>query len=246
MEEKTFSSEQSEEVIELLDIVDSSVEDETAVQAEEVELPAEAEREEGRSAEVRPGAAPEDREEGEMLSEQEPDADGESGMEDAAEKVLSDEAFETEEAAEDVGSVPSAEAALLEERLRELEQSHQLVVRALEERLAAAEKACAELSESVESLSQQIAQAGAMFLEDASVRLNMEEMVSRMLDARLPAGAEQEENGPEQALTERLDALERRMADADARGEQMAAAAAARVIRDEIAAMKAEAAGIVR
>ena len=37
-----------------------------------------------------------------------------------------------------------------------------------------------------------------MFLEDASVRLNMEEMVSRMLDARLPSQPEQEEGGAEE------------------------------------------------
>ena len=246
MEEKTFSPEQSEEVIELLDIVDSSVSEESAVRAEEVVVPAEAESEEAPSDEnlievtseakegvvemPEPEAVPQDG----AQEERGADEDAESGPE----SVPAEE--------DGSGAVQEAQSASFEERLRELEARQERVVQALEERLASMEKAYAELSENVESLSQQIAQAGAMFLEDASVRLNMEEMVSRMLDARLPAGAEQEEGESEQSLTERMNALERRMADAETRGEQTAAAAAARVIRDEIAAMKAEAAGAAR
>ena len=112
-------------------------------------------------------------------------------------------------------------------------------MKSLEERVASLEKNCRELEESVESLSQQLAQAGTMFLEDASVRLNMEELVSRMLDARLPSSSEQD--GEEGGLEARVDSLERSVRDWEKKSEQTAASAAARVIRDEIAAMRAEA-----
>ena len=255
MEERAFSPEQSEEVIELLDIVESSDTEESAVQVEESGISADAEREEA-PFEGRSEAVSEEETSGDASAEQEEQVHSsekrEAGEETAADMAgeepgqpISGEEFSSEVCPPESGE--SDVVALLEERLRALEERHESVVRALEERLAASEKACAELSENVESLSQQIAQAGAMFLEDASVRLNMEEMVSRMLDARMPAGAEQEEGAqPEQGLVERMDALERRMADEEARGEQMAAAAAVRVIRDEIAAMRAEAASIVR
>ena len=251
MEERTFSPEQSEEVIELLDIVESSDTDENAVQVEESVPSAHAEREEipsedspevafaeETSADVSAGQ----KEEG-GTSEGGADGETSSGEENGGTEP---EADSSEEAGPSV-PMESAEVEALEARLRALEERQKLVVRTLEERLAVMEKTCAELSENVENLSQQIAQAGAMFLEDASVRLNMEEMVSRMLDARLPSGTELEEDErQEQGLAERMDALERRMAEEEARGEQMAAAAAVRVIRDEIAAMRAEAAGAVR
>ena len=129
-----------------------------------------------------------------------------------------------------------------DERILALKKEHESEVRALEERIAALEKANAELAENVESLSQQIAQVGTMFLEDASVRLNMEEMVSRMLDARLPSTEDQEEgNSGEEDLAARMTALEKRMQEWEQQSEQKAASAAARVIREEIAAMRAEA-----
>lgn len=115
----------------------------------------------------------------------------------------------------------------------------------LEARLAAAEKTCQELAESVETLSQQLAQAGAMFMEDAAVRLNLEEMVSRMLDARLPApveGTEEKEERGSSSCSSRLDALEKRVTEWETGAERRAAAAAAQVIRDEISAMRAESA----
>ena len=71
--------------------------------------------------------------------------------------------------------------------------------------------------------------------------LDMEEMVSHMLDARLPAPLEQEEESPlsMQDLAGRMDELERRMDEGQVHSEQMAALAAAKIIREEIAAMKA-------
>ena len=54
MEERTFSPEQSEEVIELLDIVESSDTEESAVQVEESGISADAEREEAPSEDRNP------------------------------------------------------------------------------------------------------------------------------------------------------------------------------------------------
>lgn len=112
------------------------------------------------------------------------------------------------------------------------------------------------LSESMVGL-QQTLQTGAQptaFLEDASLRLALEELVCRMMDARFETFAQEQsvaqaerqavEAAVMQAATvssERLSAVEQRMTDWEAQSGQMAAAAAARVIRDEIAAMKAEA-----
>ena len=112
------------------------------------------------------------------------------------------------------------------------------------------------LSESLAGLEQAI-QAGvqpAAFLDDASLRLAMEELACRMVDARFETFAQEqvaaqaERQAVEAAVMqaaavsrERLSAVEQRMTDWEAQSGQMAAAAAARVIRDEIAAMKAEA-----
>ncbi len=251
MEERTFSPEQSEEVIELLDIVESSDADENTVQMEESVLSADTEREEIPSDDCSEVVFAEDAF-ADVSAAQEKEGDASEASGDGENRTGEENGGpgpEADSSRDACPSVPMESTAVeaLEARLRALEERQELVVRTLEERLAVMEKTFAELSENVESLSQQIAQAGAMFLEDASVRLNMEEMVSRMLDARLPSGTELEEDErPEQGLAERMDALERRMADEEARGEQMAAAAAVRVIRDEIAAMRAEAAGAVR
>lgn len=244
MEEKAFSSEQPEEVIELLDIVGQSAGEKAGAVSEQENPAPLAAGEEAASAEPA----------GEEVLELEADAQASVPEEEdlpeekAKEPVLQEEdapcpvpgEADAPRAVEPEGGEDGC-AAAYEARLRALEESHQAAVRALEERLAAVEKSCAELAENVESLSQQLAQAGAMFLEDASVRLNMEEMVSHMLDARLPAPLEQEEESPlsMQDLAGRMDELERRMDEGQVHSEQMAALAAAKIIREEIAAMKA-------
>lgn len=180
-----------------------------------------------------------------------------------------------------------------------------LEVQALQERLASSEAAHAELSARMEVLQQQMAECSSLFLGDADLRLALEEMVSRMIEARMPAGAEAEELdglsekspaceegalpagageiqpeaalSPEEAageavpdagelpsapsaeedarraIVETIDELslhvselEERVASWEVRCEQEAALAAARVIREEIAAMRAGAARMGR
>ena len=229
MEEKAFSSEQPEEVIELLDIVGQTCSEETgSVSGQESPAPTVAEEEKFAaepSGEEYSGpeaihSSPEESLLQPCEGEDEPSLERQSDKAPVGEENVEPEVLPSEKA--DVSA--EEEGAL----------------RSLEERLAAAEKVCAELAESVESLSQQLAQAGAMFMEDASVRLNMEEMVSRMLDARLPSAEEQEGSSGEGDLAVRLEELERRMEEGQARSEQLAALAAAKVIREEIAAIKAE------
>ncbi len=247
MEEKAFSSEQPEEVIELLDIVGRSAgEDSGNVTREDAPRP-QAAGEEAVCAEPA-GEEVLDLEESMESPVQSgavlPETDGEAEERDEPSQQELSPVAQQEVPAEAPAVPGEGEGdlrAAFEERMSTLEENHRSAVLALEARLAAAEKTCAELAENVESLSQQLAQAGAMFLEDASVRLNMEEMVSHMLDARLPALPEQEEENSsrEEALAARVDELERRMDEGQARSDQMAALAAAKVIREEIAAMKA-------
>lgn len=237
MEEKTFSPEQPEDVIELFDIVEPVASDDSPVQAEQGEIPSE-------SAEaclnVSSGEETADGVHDSRLPEDPDESYGEDGIppqpsEQTQKEVSSVPPQErTEDGEEEVPSCPQEQRDLSSE-------DDPSIVRDLETRLAALERANRELMENVESLSQQLAHVGTMFLEDASVRLGMEEMVSRMLDARLPSASDSEE--PESSLAARVDALERRLKDEETGREQMAAAVAARVIRDEIAAMRAEAAG---
>lgn len=236
MEEKTFSPEQPEDVIELFDIVEPVASDDSPVQAEQGEIPSE-------SAEACLNASsgeetadgvhdlPEDPDESYGEDGIPPQPSGEQTQEEVSSVPLQEL---TEDDEEEVPSCPQEQRDLSSE-------DDPSIVRDLETRLAALERANRELMENVESLSQQLAHVGTMFLEDASVRLGMEEMVSRMLDARLPSASDSEE--PESGLAARVDALERRLKDEETGREQMAAAVAARVIRDEIAAMRAEAAG---
>lgn len=248
MEERKFSPEQPEEVIELLDIVGDSVSEKSDEQTEE-----------SVSGAVADGDVVDDDSE---VAAEVPGSDEVVLLEEEA-VVLGNDAAAAEERpaapegvfsvagqarekpentrTESVPATGSAEGGD-DERILALKKEHESEVRALEERIAALEKANAELAENVESLSQQIAQVGTMFLEDASVRLNMEEMVSRMLDARLPSTEDQEEgNSGEEDLAARMTALEKRMQEWEQQSEQKAASAAARVIREEIAAMRAEA-----
>ncbi len=249
MEEKKFSPEQPDEVIELFDIVEPIVPDESPVQAEQEEAPAVdtdekltspdeevlilGAEDEARQSEAIPTGTAEVTAVGEQPA-------GEQTVLLAAEEILPEQGQ-----SEGVGAVTDAAPAADAERAEAGEPSEKAGIEELEARIAALEEANRELAENVESLSQQLAQVGTMFLEDASVRLWMEEMVSRMLDARLPSSSDSDmaaEN--ESDLACRVEAIERRLKEDQAGSEQMAAAVAARVIRDEIAAMKAEAAGL--
>lgn len=245
MEEKAFSSEQSEDVIELLDIVESAGEESSAESGEDSPaiLPMEAEK---ASAEPLKNIAP-GQEEGEKSPCHGEEFPPENGG-DTAEHGL----FSEQEAPQQKQSVSAGASsctceecdtpAAFEERLCALEERSRTAILALEERIVALEKTCAVLAENVETLSQQLAHAGSMFMGDASVRLDMEEMVSHMLDVRLPQPSEQKEDNSsgQEALALRVEDLERRIDEWHTHSEQMAALAAAKVIREEIAAMKAE------
>ena len=250
MEEKKFSPEQPDEVIELFDIVEAIVPDESPVQAEQEEAPAvdtdenlTSSDEEGlilgaeddsRQSEPIPTGTAEVTAVGEQPA-------GEQPVLFAAEEEILPEQGQSEGFGAVTDAVPAADA----ERAEAGEPSEKTGIQELEARIAALEEANRELAENVESLSQQLAQVGTMFLEDASVRLWMEEMVSRMLDARLPSSSDSDMAAEDESdLACRVEAIERRLKEDQAGSEQMAAAVAARVIRDEIAAMKAEAAGL--
>ena len=195
------------------------------------------------------------------------------------------------------------EADALRASLGAAEESRALEVQALQERLAASEEARAELASRLEDLQIQLTECSTLFLGDADVRLALEEMVSRMIEARMPAGAESdaeagelpaveeeavpaeeetpaeeaqpldaaapsdeasadaeelpaipsEEEEARRAIVETIDELslhvaelEERVAAWEARCEQESALAAARVIREEIAAMRAGAARMAR
>lgn len=248
MEEQKFSSEQPEEVIELLDIVGDSVAEDDVTQVGQGVSGAG----DGASASD-DETVPEEAASDEVVLLQENAVVSESDAAAAEESRPSEEEVDavrpvemTETASSEVAEKTEDAGLEPDERLTEPEKKHEAEVAALEARIAALEKANAELAENVESLSQQIAQAGTMFMEDASVRLNMEEMVSRMLDARLPATEEQEESSGENDMASRVAALEARMREWEEQSEHRAALAAARVIREEIAAMRAEATGNAR
>ena len=105
----------------------------------------------------------------------------------------------------------------------------------MEERLSEAEKARNELSARVEDLQQQLVDAGSMLLEDSGVRLQLEELVSRMLDVRST-----QPDGENSSFLERLESLEKRVSLWEEQADQKMMSAAARVIREEVAAMRAE------
>ena len=195
----------------------------------------------------------------------------------------------------------AAEADELRASLKAAEECRASEVQALQERLIASEEARADLAARVEDLQIQLTECSTLFLGDADVRLALEEMVSRMIEARMPAEADadaggrpagedeavpaEEESPAEEALpldasapseeavpdaeelpaipTEEEEArraivetidelslhvseLEGRVAAWESRCEQEAALAAARVIREEIAAMRAGAARMAR
>ena len=250
MEEKKFSPEQPDEVIELFDIVEPIVPDESPVQAEQEEAPAVDTDEKLTSSdeEVLILGAEDDSRQSEPIptGTAEVTAVGEQPAGEQPVLLAAEEEILPEQGqSEGVGIVTDAVSAADAERAEAGEPSEKTGIEELEARIAALEEANRELAENVESLSQQLAQVGTMFLEDASVRLWMEEMVSRMLDARLPSSSDSDMAAEDESdLACRVEAIERRLKEDQAGSEQMAAAVAARVIRDEIAAMKAEAAGL--
>ena len=245
MEEKHLSSEQTEEVIELFDIVGQSESGEPSEQAEEsrdTEESGNTDRNSESSSDdnnalTRLAASASD-EETSVAGEDAVDTDVTSSADSATGEIADTAALPVKPSS--AGASESSSACTEDEASECLEQEVPDGMQSLKDRVAALEKANRALAEEVESLSQQLAQVGTMFLDDASVRLAMEEMVSRMLDVRLPVPAEQESDST--SLDSRVSALEQRMQNWDSQSEQAAAAAAARVIRQEIAAMKAESA----
>lgn len=144
----------------------------------------------------------------------------------------------------------------VEERIASLGESHEAEVQALHTSLASAEERLAALAEENAELKKSLADAPSAILSDSSLRLALEEMVGRMIEARmseLSTAQELEGNasadeaakavaesvevleGQMKGLHERMDAWEEHY-------EQEAALAAARIIREEIAAMRAGAA----
>ncbi len=356
MKDRVLSPEGSEEVIELLDIVDpASSEDQNGEHAEQIltEVPLdEAEPEAVIELGAEDLALADDaleltdvvaQEEGDVLeltdlaespaetsvgelegaeagAEAHPvpeceasEAEEQGGEAATAMDVSSDEVPAGEVAEKDTGAASSdVEAVLslvaeLDERMNRQEAARDAAFRAMEERLASLELRCAELDAKVEGLQQQLSECSSMFLGDAGVRLALEEMVSRMIEARMPAIPEYAEEcevqadaeysvpaeivsseiatdrtGPEESLTDaepveqpeenapegdvpaeepeeegfspqavldtidelvlHLGELEERVSGWEVRCEQEAALAAARVIREEIAALRAGAA----
>ncbi len=104
-------------------------------------------------------------------------------------------------------------------------------IQELEERLLATEKARDALAAKIEDLQQQMVDTGTLFFEDARVRLHLEELISRMLDVR---------EGEVAPVVHRLDSLENRIKSWEEQIDRKMMEAAARVIREEIATMRAE------
>lgn len=235
MEKKAFSSEQPEDVIELLDIVGQPEGEEPSAVSGEYSPAIQPMGAETASAEPLKDSAPSQEESGEspLQGEKLP-------PENSADTTDRGLPPERELPHQDEQPVPAIASSCTEEEKCNTPAAFEERLCALEERILALEKTCADLAESVETLSQQLAHAGSMFMGDASVRLDMEEMVSHMLDVRLPPEQKEETSPMQDALALRVEALERRIDEWHTHSEQMAALAAAKVIREEIAAMKAE------
>ena len=146
---------------------------------------------------------------------------------------------------------------VVEERIAALGESHEAEVQAFHASLASAEERLAALAEENAELRKSIADAPVAFLSDSSLRLALEEMVDRMIEARLSelsspqeqeGGASAEEEAAKavaesvEVLEGQVKGLQERMDTWEEHYEQEAALAAARIIREEIAAMRAGAA----
>lgn len=278
MRDETISQEQSEEIIDLLDIVASPEKASEPESPESEDRAGDALKEEGiceesggEDTELSPQAhsCPEKEtltapaEGTEPLQELEPENAPEILSAAAEEDLLPKDAelvscpaedseiptaegrIPEEEAAQDLSEAlgaPEPEAENLselgeapcpaEESRETFEARCERKLHELEQRLFESEKARDALAAQVEALQQQLVDAGSVFLEDARVRLHLEELVSRMMDAR---------EGEPALPAERLEALEERMKNWEEQADKKMMQAAAHVIREEIAAMRAEA-----
>ena len=145
----------------------------------------------------------------------------------------------------------ASELQAFDERLAALEEKHTAEVQALEARLAAAEERASVLAAEAEGLRQALNDMPSHFFDDSLCRQALEEQFAPVIEGRLAQFAEEhpaEEEGRAALLASSeetavlLKKLEARVDDWESRCEQEASLAAARVIREEIAAMRAGAA----
>jgi len=138
-----------------------------------------------------------------------------------------------------------------DERLAALEEKHTAEVQALEARLAAAEERASALAAEADGLRQALNDIPSHFFDDSLCRQALEEQFAPVIEGRLAQFAEErsaKEEGRAALLASSeetallLKKLEARVDDWESRCEQEASLAAARVIREEIAAMRAGAA----
>ena len=149
-----------------------------------------------------------------------------------------------------------AEVQALAQRLDALGERHGAEMQALQAALASVEERLAVLDVENAELRKALSESPSALLADSSLHMALEEMVGRMIEARMAAlsdvgvqeSAPAEEAAPAasaealEALAGQMKSLEERVERWEQRCEQEASLAAARVIREEIAAMRAGAA----
>lgn len=149
-----------------------------------------------------------------------------------------------------------AEVQALAQRLDALGERLGAEMQALQASLASVEERLAVLDVENAELRKALSESPSALLADSSLHMALEEMVGRMIEARMAAlsdagvqeSAPAEEAAPAasaealEALAGQMKSLEERVERWEQRCEQEASLAAARVIREEIAAMRAGAA----
>ena len=149
-----------------------------------------------------------------------------------------------------------AEVQALAQRLDALGERLGAEMQALQASLASIEERLAVLDVENAELRKALSESTSALLADSSLHMALEEMVGRMIEARMAAlsdagvqeSAPAEEAAPAasaealEALAGQMKSLEERVERWEQRCEQEASLAAARVIREEIAAMRAGAA----
>ena len=149
-----------------------------------------------------------------------------------------------------------AEVQALAQRLDALGERHGAEMQALQAALASVEERLAVLDVENAELRKALSESPSALLADSSLHMALEEMVGRMIEARMAAlsdvgvqeSAPAEEAAPAasaealESLAGQMKSLEERVERWEQRCEQEASLAAARVIREEIAAMRAGAA----
>ena len=149
-----------------------------------------------------------------------------------------------------------AEVQALAQRLDALGERHGAEMQALQAALASVEERLAVLDVENAELRKALSESPSALLADSSLHMALEEMVGRMIEARMAAlsDADGQESAPAEeaapaasaealeALAGQMKSLEERVERWEQRCEQEASLAAARVIREEIAAMRAGAA----